>query len=229
MAEKEFKKNQSRFFLLLIAIGNFASQYWEQLCYIVMVLNHLTSATLFSMVYPFLIFLWGMLSVPRPSKLFWTVTITYTMVNITIIYAFLKRCRVYVSTSLLSQIVIVVKYFFQFPTIRQSIGFSEDHAYKENPLSSQNLFGLSKDKEFATFDLVQLMVIFIHRTFLKANGLWRAVSETRDDLLQLAKKYGASLGYEDGGANSDVTSNQNATHVGRMSRCTTITSDMVRQ
>ena len=64
------------------------------ICYMLMILNHMGYASLLSMPLPFLVFLWGMLSIPRPTKNFWIATITYV------------------------QVVIVIKYVFKFPFIR---------------------------------------------------------------------------------------------------------------
>lgn len=51
------------------------------MCYLVMVLNHMVSASCLTLVLPVLVFLWAMLSVPRPSKTFWMTAIIYTEVR----------------------------------------------------------------------------------------------------------------------------------------------------
>ena len=53
----------------------------EMLCYFVIILNHMMSASFLSLILPILIFLWAMLSVPRPSKRFWMTAIIYTEVS----------------------------------------------------------------------------------------------------------------------------------------------------
>ena len=54
----------------------------EIVCYFAMILNHMVSASLLSLAYPLSVFLWAMLSVPRPTKTYWVTIITYTEVRI---------------------------------------------------------------------------------------------------------------------------------------------------
>lgn len=79
--EKAFRQSRSYAFLLLMAILNLAIVYSELFCYFLLILNHMWSANLLSLPYPLMVFLWGMLSVPRPTKTFWIFMITYTEVR----------------------------------------------------------------------------------------------------------------------------------------------------
>lgn len=60
----------------------------EIVCYAMVILNQLINATLLSLPLPIMVFLWGCMSVPRPSKTFWISLITYTEAVVVAKYAF---------------------------------------------------------------------------------------------------------------------------------------------
>lgn len=79
-SERKFRRSMPRIFQLIIAILEAVMSRSEMLCYFAMILNHLVNASLLSLAYPLSVFLWAMLSVPRPSKMYWLTVITYTEV-----------------------------------------------------------------------------------------------------------------------------------------------------
>ncbi|VFV44096.1 protein piezo2-like, partial [Lynx pardinus] len=75
---EKFYVGQPRFLLLFYAMYNTLVARSEMVCYFVIILNHMVSASMITLVLPILIFLWAMLSVPRPSRRFWMMAIVYT-------------------------------------------------------------------------------------------------------------------------------------------------------
>lgn len=78
---REFFSSQNRLLKMLFAMYNLLSANSELVCYFIIVLNNVVSASVISLVLPILVFLWAMLSVPRPTKRFWMTAIIYTEVR----------------------------------------------------------------------------------------------------------------------------------------------------
>lgn len=52
----------------------------DLICYLLVFINMVASASLLALPMPLMVFLWGTLTVPRPSKTFWISLIAYTEV-----------------------------------------------------------------------------------------------------------------------------------------------------
>ena len=78
--EKLFEKSHPRLYRLLVATYYMLVSRSELLCYLLMILNQMIYCSLLSLPLPLMVFLWGMLSLPRPSKTFWITAITYVEV-----------------------------------------------------------------------------------------------------------------------------------------------------
>ncbi|KAJ8403299.1 hypothetical protein AAFF_G00355160 [Aldrovandia affinis] len=142
---ERFYRGQPQLLQLCYALYNMLVAHSEMVCYLVIILNHMISASVVTLVLPILIFLWAMLSVPRPSKRFWMTAIVYT------------------------EVTIVIKYFFQFGffPFNQNIEFD-----KSKPFHPPNIIGVEKKEGYVHYDLIQLLALFFHRSILKCHGLW---------------------------------------------------------
>ncbi|KAK5919869.1 hypothetical protein CgunFtcFv8_023731 [Champsocephalus gunnari] len=129
---------------LCYALYNMLVANSEMVCYLVMVINHMVSANCATLVLPTTIFLWAMLSVPRPSKRYWMMAIVYT------------------------EVTIFIKYFFQFGFFP----FNQNSMDKSKPYHPPNIIGVEKKDGYVHYDLVQLLALFFHRSILKCHGLW---------------------------------------------------------
>lgn len=72
---------QPRFLMLFYALYNMLVARSEMVCYFVIILGHMVSASMISLVLPILIFLWAMLSILRPSRRFWMIAVVYKEVG----------------------------------------------------------------------------------------------------------------------------------------------------
>uniref|UniRef100_UPI00358F3C92 piezo-type mechanosensitive ion channel component 2 n=1 Tax=Myxine glutinosa TaxID=7769 RepID=UPI00358F3C92 len=151
-ASDHFYGSQTRFLKVFFALYNTVVARSEMLCFFVMILNHVVSASCVTLVLPILIFLWAMLSMPRPSKHFWMTTILYT------------------------EITVVIKYFFQFGFFpwnsEASLTYNADQ-----PFFAPAIIGVEKKEGYVYYDLVQLLTLFFHRSILKCHGLWDDVAQ----------------------------------------------------
>nr|XP_061802951.1 piezo-type mechanosensitive ion channel component 2-like [Nerophis lumbriciformis] len=170
MFENDEISESDKFFLtlprplkLIFALYNTMVSKSEMLCYFVIILNHIVSASLLSLILPILIFMWAMLSVPRPTKRFWMTAIIYTELN------------------------VVVKYFFQFGFFPWTTS-----AYRginaERPFALPNIIGVEKKDGYVLFDLIQLLALFFHRSILKCHGLWDNKEVEMPDFFKKLKK-----------------------------------------
>uniref|UniRef100_A0A7N8WY20 Piezo type mechanosensitive ion channel component 2 n=1 Tax=Mastacembelus armatus TaxID=205130 RepID=A0A7N8WY20_9TELE len=140
----KFYQNQPLILQLCYALYNMLVAHSEMVCYLVIIINHMVSASCATLVLPITIFLWAMLSVPRPSKRYWMTAIIYT------------------------EVTIVIKYFFQFGFFP----FNQNKIDRNKPYHPPNIIGVEKKDGYVHYDLVQLLALFFHRSILKCHGLW---------------------------------------------------------
>ncbi|XP_070604891.1 piezo-type mechanosensitive ion channel component 2-like [Erythrolamprus reginae] len=137
----------------------------EMLCYFVIIVNHMVSASILTLVLSILIFLWPMLSIPRPTKFFWMTAIIYT------------------------EIMIVIKCISQFGFFPWSSKIYCSIS-SEAPFALPNIIGIEKKDGYAQYDLVQLLALFLHRYILKCQGLWdsKILDPKQKDMAKKSKK-----------------------------------------
>ena len=62
-------------------------------CYFLIILNLMLSASMLSLVLPLAVFLWGTFIIPRPAKIFWTFAIIYLEVIFLTVYDLLYKLQ----------------------------------------------------------------------------------------------------------------------------------------
>ncbi|XP_040426894.1 piezo-type mechanosensitive ion channel component 1 isoform X1 [Cygnus olor] len=144
---EQFYQSHNRFLKLLLAIYRCVAAHSELLCYFVIILNNMVTASVISLFLPILVFLWAMLSIPRPTKRFWMTAIIFT------------------------EVMVVVKYLFQFGFFPWN-GYAMLVRNEGKPFFPPRILGLEKTDRYIKYDLVQLLVLFFHRSLLLCYGLW---------------------------------------------------------
>lgn len=131
----------------LLAISYCVAAHTDVIAYFFACFAHAIGAGLITLPLPALVFFWGTLASPRPSKNFWVVLITYT------------------------QIEIIIKFVFQFGFWKWNDVTNE--LQKANTNTIPDVFGIQKVEYFAFWDVVFLISLFFHRYMLRRLGLWK--------------------------------------------------------
>ncbi|XP_059713487.1 piezo-type mechanosensitive ion channel component 1 isoform X1 [Haemorhous mexicanus] len=144
---RRFYQSHNRFLKLLLAGYRFGTGHSELLCYFTIVLNNMVTGSVISLFLPLLVFLWAMLSIPRPTKRFWMTAIVFT------------------------EMMVVVKYLFQFGFFPWN-GYITLLRNEGKPFFPPRILGLEKSIHYIKYDLLQLLALFFHRSLLLSYGLW---------------------------------------------------------
>ncbi|XP_063241990.1 piezo-type mechanosensitive ion channel component-like isoform X9 [Bacillus rossius redtenbacheri] len=134
---------------LCVAVYYSLMSHSELVCYFMVFLHQIKSATILSLPLPLMVFLWGTLTVPRPTKTFWITLIAYT------------------------EVVVIIKCLFQF----ELIPWNQQPILDNMPFAPARIIGIERKPNYATYDLALLLIIFFHRVMLKSMGLWKSTYE----------------------------------------------------
>lgn len=140
------EKEHSAFVELLMAVWFVILSNTDLVCYFMVFINQINSASLLALPLPFMVFCWGTLTIPRPSKTFWVTLIAYT------------------------QVVVLLKCICQFESLPWNLTLIPPNS----PLHPARIIGIEKKKDYATYDLALLLILFLHRFMLKSLGLWKS-------------------------------------------------------
>lgn len=135
--------DQPTIFKLVLAIWYIIMSRSEFLCYFVVFLNQIKSANMLSLPLPLMVFFWGSLSIPRPTKTFWVTVIAYT------------------------EVIVLLKCLFQFDIVVRNTERSTTDVtlsiQETNVMYPTNALGFYKKPNYANWDLLLLLVVFFHR------------------------------------------------------------------
>ncbi|XP_039260902.2 piezo-type mechanosensitive ion channel component 1-like isoform X4 [Styela clava] len=152
----DFDKDQMRILRLFYAIWYTIISRTDVVCYMLVILNLMLTASIMSLVLPITIFLWSSLSTPRPTSRFW---------NFCIIYL---------------EIVIMIKFLFQFEFFPWNAD-NESNLQTYNPFWWPRIIGIEQKLRWSALDLAQLLAFFFHRSILKVHGLWNKVDKNKSE------------------------------------------------
>ncbi|XP_074025276.1 piezo type mechanosensitive ion channel component isoform X1 [Leptinotarsa decemlineata] len=163
-AEELSQYDQPTIFRLMLAIWYTVLSRSEILCYFVIFLNQTRNSNFISLPLPLMVFFWGSLTIPRPTKTFWVTIIAYT------------------------EVIVLLKCLFQFDimpgnTMRSKTEYTSTIS-ENNPFYPPTIIGLRRmDSYYALWDLFLLLVVFFHRVLLKSMGIWSSSAPVTAALL----------------------------------------------
>lgn len=143
VAEK-YSKRPVRF---VKALQNALLAHAEYVIYFLVILNVILNGSVLSLGYASLLFAWGLLCIPWPSKTFWLTMIFFSM------------------------LVLVLKYVFQF----HNIDYNDENLQSGTGFSVQNVLGVVYYKSSADFfrnaswDMLLLIALLLNRGRLKVS------------------------------------------------------------
>lgn len=153
--------NSNAFFRLFRSLFYTIVSQSEIVCYAMVILNQMVNASLLSLPLPIMVFLWGCMSVPRPSKTFWISLITYT------------------------EAVVVAKYAFEF-SVWPWIDYTD---WNPVVIKGEEENKDKEILNAKWIDLGLLLFLFFHRFMLKTLGLWDLdESASREKIKQTVQK-----------------------------------------
>ena len=149
-----YLKNSFIFSCILLDLKSCLTYNFHWFCYLLMILNHLHSASLISSFYPITIFFYALLEYPRPVKTYW------------------KMCLYYTFSILFIKLLFTLKIFSLFMNDETFIGFLDIlNDYK----IGFKYCKLTLGKEFfiyIIFDILVIISLMIYINILVMNGTW---------------------------------------------------------
>ncbi|XP_054741446.1 piezo-type mechanosensitive ion channel component isoform X2 [Anastrepha obliqua] len=146
MLEEDFTAREHHIIIeFLISLWYALLSNTDIICYLVVFINQVVNASIISLPLPLMVFLWGTLSLPRPTKTFWVTLIAYT------------------------QAIVLIKCIFQYKLI-----WANYINLPNEPLAPAKIFGVELNPNYASYDVLLLLVLFFHRFILKSHGLWKS-------------------------------------------------------
>ena len=145
--EDQIRKYSTRPRRLLTALYYMFLSHSDYLVFFLLILNIILNGSILSLMYALLLFSWGLLSIPWPTKRFWISLILYTM------------------------LVLIVKYAFQFYDI--DAVFWSTRFDNSTGLYPPRIIGILHRENFlanAVWDVLLLISILLHRSLLRVNN-----------------------------------------------------------
>ena len=171
---KLFMKYLSKRYLLKCIfreIFSFFLNNFHWICYLVMIINHLISASLLTLPYPLSIFFFAILEYPRPRKNYWKIVLLYTV------------------------FLLIIKFVIHIEVLRSNDSFNNFITTLYNYKIGVRIYKSSFSKDFfiyILYDALVLIFLLINEYLLVSRGIFLKREQEIEDIYQanerIAKK-----------------------------------------
>ena len=167
---KKYLKTSYQIRHIFLYLQSFFLNNFSWVCYFFMILDHMASASLISLIYPLSIFCFALLEYPRPKKYYWLAILVYTMIIMFIKFIIqLKVVQIFISENTYYNLIINLYYY--------RIGFK----YFKETFSR----GFIK---YICFDALIVFSILINRNLLITEGLWFQREEEIENIYEASER-----------------------------------------
>ena len=170
---KLFKEYLTRFYFIqhiLLYLQTFFIRNFNGVCYFFMILDHMLSGSILTLVYPLSIFCYALLEYPRPKKIYWNLVLFYTLI--------LMCAKFFIQL----KIIFII---FEKNIYKQLIDNLYDNRfglkYIENTFSREFI-------KYIFFDALIIICVLINRNLLISEGLWFQREEEIENIYEASER-----------------------------------------
>ncbi len=160
---KKYLKTKYLLKMILNELSYYFSTHFNYLCYIIIIINHMTSGSLLTIVYPFLIFCYSILEYPRPTRYFWNLCLN------------------------ISLIILIIKFVIQLDLLDEIPGYENfitnlyNYKFGLKYYDSTFSFGFLK---YILGDSLTIIFLLINDYLLVKQGIWKKREQDLENIYQ---------------------------------------------
>ena len=148
-------------------IYNYFLLNFHWLCYLMMLISHMVSASILTLFYPLTIFCYAILEYPRPKKFYWRIVLFYTV------------------------FLLIIKFIIHIELLRSNKSFSDFITKLTNYKIGLKIYESSFSPEFFLYifcDALVLVFLLINDYLLVSRGIWLKREQEIETIYQANKR-----------------------------------------
>ena len=170
---KLFKEYLTKIYFIqhiMLYLQTFFIRNFNWVCYFFMILDHMLSGSILTLVYPLSIFCYALLEYPRPKKIYWILVLYYTLI---------LMCAKFIIQLKIVFIIINEETYKQLTNnlYENRLGLK----YIEKTFSSEFI-------RYIFFDALIIICVLINRNLLISEGLWFQREEEIENIYEASER-----------------------------------------